>query len=59
MEDLLTLADIGRMFSVTRQAAGKWAKAEDFPAPLGQTGTGRVWKRKDVERWARKVGRLT
>jgi hypothetical protein len=59
VEELLTLADIGRMFGVTRQAAGKWAKGDGFPAPHGMTGTGRVWKRKDVEAWARRNGRVS
>jgi predicted DNA-binding transcriptional regulator AlpA len=56
--DLITVADIGRMFGVSRQAASRWTHRLEFPAPHGQTGSGRVWKRADVEKWARKAGRL-
>jgi hypothetical protein len=55
VEKLVTLADIGRMYGVSRQAAGKWADRDDFPVPHGETGYGRVWRRVDVEKWAQKA----
>jgi hypothetical protein len=54
-----TLAEIGRMLNVTRQRAHQLAAMEGFPAPAGETGSRRFWKRADVEKRARKAGRLS
>jgi predicted DNA-binding transcriptional regulator AlpA len=32
--------------------------ADDFPKPLGRVGQSIVWRWGDVEKWARKNGRL-
>jgi hypothetical protein len=58
VETLVNLADIGRMLGISRQRAAVIADHDGFPEPTGQMGRGRVWKRKDVEKWARKAGRL-
>jgi prophage regulatory protein len=57
-EQLVNLSDIGRLLSVSRQRAAQLAKRDDFPDPIGAMGRGKVWRRRDVERWARKTGRL-
>jgi prophage regulatory protein len=56
--DLVGLTEIGRMLGVTRQRAHQLASEAGFPKPAATVASGRVWKRQDVERWARKVGRL-
>jgi predicted DNA-binding transcriptional regulator AlpA len=57
--ELLTVSDIARQYGVSRQAAHNWSRRDDFPTPLGTSGSGRVWKRAAVERWARKAGKET
>lgn len=59
MVDLVTVADIARMLGVSRQRAGQLVERSDFPTPHGTTGHGRVWRRTDVAKWAKKTGRLT
>ncbi len=59
VEDLVGVSDIGRMLGLSRQRADQLAATVGFPRPHGKMGRGRVWKRADVERWARKTGRLT
>ena len=49
--DLATLADFGRMAGVSRQRAWELSAREDFPKPAAVLGTGRVWRRRDLERW--------
>jgi hypothetical protein len=57
-EQLVNLSDIGRLLGVSRQRAAQLAELADFPVPIGEMGRGRVWRRRDIERWARKAGRL-
>ena len=59
--ELVTLADIAEMLDMTRQGVDLLVKREvDFPEPVAISGPQKVrsWKRADVERWARKSGRL-
>jgi predicted DNA-binding transcriptional regulator AlpA len=58
--ELLSLTDIAELLEMTRQGADKLVKREStFPAPVAVlTGRTRVWKRDDVERWARETGRI-
>lgn len=51
-------AEIGRMLGVGRQRVQQLIKREDFPAPEVVLDMGKVWKRADVEDWARAHGRL-
>jgi len=58
--DLLSLTDIAKLLDMSRAGADKLVKREStFPAPVAVlTGRTRVWKRADVERWARETGRI-
>jgi predicted DNA-binding transcriptional regulator AlpA len=58
--DLVTVTDIAELLGMTRAGAHKLvARERTFPAPVAVlTGRTRVWKREDVERWARETGRL-
>lgn len=58
MTELMGLTEIGRMLDVSKQRAGQLAQREDFPAPLSRLAQGPVWRRADVEAWARATGRL-
>src|SRR5262249_53723583 len=52
-------AEIAALLAVTRQMVD-WLARNDttFPRPIAHLVGGRVWDRKDVERWARKSGRI-
>lgn len=47
------LQEIAEMLGVTKPTAYRYIGRDDFPEPLGQISTGRVWLRRDVERWAK------
>ncbi len=51
--DLLGLAELAAMLVVTKGTARRYAARGDFLAPLGRLASGPVWRRAEVERWAR------
>ena len=52
--------EIAELLSVSRQRVDEITRTDDdFPAPVDTLRSGRVWKRADVEAWARAVGRLS
>jgi predicted DNA-binding transcriptional regulator AlpA len=55
----MSLTDIAELLGMTRAGTDKLVKREaTFPPPVAVlTGRTRVWKREDVERWARETGR--
>jgi predicted DNA-binding transcriptional regulator AlpA len=56
--ELVGLKEIAEMLGVSKQRAGQLAEQSGFPAPLGEISAGRVWRRSDVESWARREGRI-
>jgi predicted DNA-binding transcriptional regulator AlpA len=52
-EDLAGLSEIADMLGVHKRTAQRYIGREDFPEPLGHLAGGRIWLRKDVERWGR------
>lgn len=54
---LVGSAEIGRMLGVGRQRVQQLIGREGFPAPEVVLDMGKVWKRADVEAWARENGR--
>ncbi len=46
------------MFEVSRQRADQLSRTDTFPQPVVELASGRIWKREDVEAWARRTGRL-
>jgi predicted DNA-binding transcriptional regulator AlpA len=55
---LVGSAEIRRMLGVSRQRVQQLIKHEDFPSPEAVLEMGKVWKRAEVEKWARAHGRL-
>lgn len=51
--NLAGISEIGEMLGVSRQRAFQLAASKGFPEPLDRLASGPVWKRSDVERWAR------
>ena len=54
---LVGSAEIGRMLSVSRQRVQQLIVRSDFPKPEVVLDMGKVWKRSEVEAWARGTGR--
>jgi prophage regulatory protein len=58
MHHLVGAAEIGRMLGdISRQRVQQLIKSDDFPWPEVELDMGKVWKREDVEAWARSHGR--
>jgi predicted DNA-binding transcriptional regulator AlpA len=51
--------EIGDLLGVSRQRADQLSRLEEFPEPVAVLSAGRVWRRADVEAWARETGRLS
>ncbi len=58
MGQLAGAAEIGRMLGgISRQRVQQLVNRPDFPEPFEVLDMGKVWKREDVEQWARDHGR--
>jgi prophage regulatory protein len=57
MHHLVGAAEIGRMLGVSRQRVQQLVSRDGFPEPEVVLEMGKVWKRSDVEEWARRQGR--
>jgi predicted DNA-binding transcriptional regulator AlpA len=57
MHHLVGAAEIGRMLGVSRQRVQQLVSREGFPEPEAVLEMGKVWKRSDIEDWARSQGR--
>jgi prophage regulatory protein len=56
--DPVSVGEIAQMLGVTRQRVNQLMhEHEDFPTPIAELGIGRIWNRKDIELWARKLHR--
>jgi predicted DNA-binding transcriptional regulator AlpA len=59
VEDLLGTAEIAELLNVSRQYVDRLSRRDPtFPGPLGRTTAGRIWRRDDIEAWAKETGRL-
>jgi prophage regulatory protein len=45
------------MLGVSRQRAHELTQRHNFPRPVGQINRQPVWRREDVETWAKETGR--
>jgi prophage regulatory protein len=52
---LVGVAELAEMLAVSKQRTIQIVRAyPDFPAPVVDLASGRVWRRADVEKWIRK-----
>ncbi len=51
-------AEIAELLGVSRQRVDQLTRRPDFPLPVAELVSGRVWTRVFVERWAMLTGRL-
>jgi predicted DNA-binding transcriptional regulator AlpA len=57
-DELMGTTEIAQLLGVSRQRAGQLAATEGFPEPIARLAAGPIWRRADVERWAREAGRV-
>jgi hypothetical protein len=58
-QDLVGSAEIAQMLKVSQTRVNQLATSDPgFPRPVADLTAGRIWKRGDVEKWARVTGRL-
>lgn len=48
------VAEIARGLEVAKSTAGAWTRRSDFPAPVANLASGRVWDADDVREWHRR-----
>ena len=56
-ESFMGVTEIASMLGVSKQRVIQLSQRESFPVPVATLASGRIWKRKDVEAWARHAGR--
>lgn len=55
---LMGLAEIRALLGVGRQRADQIVRKPDFPVPVAELASGRVWDARAVQRWATDAGRV-
>lgn len=58
MHHLVGIIEIGQLLGASRQRADRLTKKNEFPAPIADLASGRIWERDKVEAWARAIGRI-
>ena len=57
--EILAVAEMAQLLGVSKQRVYQIIDTDEaFPAPTAELSVGRIWKRVDVETWAKKTGRL-
>jgi predicted DNA-binding transcriptional regulator AlpA len=54
-ERLLTLATMAELLGCDRTTAWRYTQRDDFPAPVAELPTGRVWDAAAVKKWGRRL----
>ena len=50
---LASIAELAELFGVSKPTAIRYTQRPDFPQPLDRVAAGPIWRRADVEEWAR------
>jgi predicted DNA-binding transcriptional regulator AlpA len=58
-EPLVGLAEVAELLGVTKRTATTYSARDDFPKPLQRLAATPVWRRAEVESWAKQVLPLT
>jgi predicted DNA-binding transcriptional regulator AlpA len=56
--DVVGAAEIAQLLGISRQMVDKLARTDPTFPKSKALATGRIWRRGEVERWARKAGRI-
>jgi prophage regulatory protein len=51
--DLLGFSEVVELLGVPRRTAARYMRRPDFPAPFVRLAAGPIWRRADVQRWAK------
>jgi predicted DNA-binding transcriptional regulator AlpA len=51
-EEIVTLASLAELLGCDRVTAWRYTNREDFPLPMAELPTGKVWETSKVEKWA-------
>jgi hypothetical protein len=51
-EKVVTLASLAELLECDRVTAWRYTRRKDFPPPLAELPTGKVWETNKVEKWA-------
>ena len=51
--DLAGITEIAALLDKSPRTVRNYVRRPDFPAPVEELATGRVWRRADIEKWAR------
>ena len=58
-EALVGAKEVAELLGVSRQRVDMIARTHgEFPKPIGELAAGRIWKRQEIVRWAKRTGRL-
>jgi predicted DNA-binding transcriptional regulator AlpA len=50
--EVVGVSEVGRLLGVSRQRVDQLVKAyEDFPTPIAELASGRIWRRRDIDAW--------
>jgi len=59
VDQLVGAAEIAQRLGLAQRTVHDWRRRHaDFPAPVAELTAALVWNWPDVERWARKTGRI-
>jgi predicted DNA-binding transcriptional regulator AlpA len=53
--DLVGVPEIAEMLNASRRTAWRYVERDDFPEPAAKVSGKRLWKRRDIERWAKRT----
>ena len=53
--DLIGRQELAELLGVTTRTVQRYTERDDFPEPVERLASGRVWRRRDIERWAKKT----
>lgn len=54
VKDPVSRAEIAKLLGVTTRTVQRYTEHPDWPPPAMSVGRVRIWKRRDIERWAAK-----
>ena len=54
-EEIVSRAEIAEMLGVTTRTVQRYTERPDFPKPLGVLAAARVWRRSDIQTWAKRT----
>jgi predicted DNA-binding transcriptional regulator AlpA len=52
--DLIGRQEVAQLLKVTTRTVQRYTERPDFPQPVEWLATGRVWRRRDIERWKKR-----